>query len=38
MVSEPLIDLPWHEVAPSTAVVVRDGPDSEDLPFVPCLP
>ena len=40
VVSEPLIDLPgpWHEVAPSTALVVRDGPDSEDLPFVPCLP
>ena len=40
VVTEPLIDLPglWHEVAPSTALVVRDGPDSEPLPFVPCLP
>ena len=39
VVSEPLIDLPglWHEVPPSTALVVRDGPDSEDLPFVPCV-
>ena len=40
VVSEPLIDLPglWHEVAPSTALIVRDGPDSEDVPFVPRLP
>lgn len=40
VVSEPLIDLPglWHEVPPSTALIVRDGPDSEDLPFVPRTP
>ncbi len=40
VVSEPLIDLPglWHEIPPSTALIVRDGPDSEDLPFVPCPP
>jgi glutamine amidotransferase len=40
VVSEPLIDLPglWHEVPPSTALIVRDGPDSEDLPFVPRMP
>ena len=40
VVSEPLIDLPglWHEVPPSTALVVQDGPDREDLPFVPSLP
>jgi hypothetical protein len=40
VVSEPLIDLPglWHEIPPSTALIVRDGPDSEDMPFVPCLP
>ena len=40
VVSEPLIDLPglWHEVPPSTALMVRDGPDSEDVPFVPCPP
>ena len=40
VVSEPLIDLPglWHEIPPSTALIVRDAPDSEDLPFVPCPP
>jgi glutamine amidotransferase len=40
VVSEPLIDLPgqWHEIPPSTALIVRDGPDSEDVPFVPCPP
>ena len=40
VVSEPLIDLPglWHEVPPSTALVVQDGPDREDLPFVPSRP
>jgi hypothetical protein len=39
-VSEPLIDLPglWHEIPPSTALIVRDGPDIENLPFVPWPP
>lgn len=38
VVSEPLIDLPglWEEIPPSTALVLKDGPDSET-PFRPQL-
>jgi glutamine amidotransferase len=39
VVSEPLIDLPglWHEIPPSTALIVQDGPDL-DMPFRPSPP
>jgi predicted glutamine amidotransferase len=39
VVSEPLVDLPglWHEVPPSSALVVQDGPDL-DVPFRPVTP
>jgi glutamine amidotransferase len=39
VVSEPLVELPglWHEVPPSSALIVQKGPD-ERLPFAPQSP